>query len=46
MTLEEFYKATEGMPKDAEMEFYHYKIGYGGVYNAYYNEELNKIELC
>ena len=36
----------EDMPMDAKIEFYHYNIGYANFYNAYYNEELNRIELC
>ena len=46
MTKKDLLEAIEDMPMDAEVEFYHYKIGYGGVYHAYYNEVLNTIELC
>jgi hypothetical protein len=46
MTKRDILKAIEEMPMDAEIEFYHYKIGYAKVYKAYYNEELNMIELC
>ena len=46
LTKKDLLEAIEDMPMDAEVEFYHYNIGYGGVYQAHYNEELNKIELC
>jgi hypothetical protein len=46
LTKKDLLEAIEDMPMDAEVEFYHYNIGYGGVYKVHYNEELNKIELC
>ena len=46
LTKKDLLEAIEDMPMDAEIEFYHYNIGYGGVYQAHYNEELNRIELC
>ena len=46
MTLKEFREFIEDMPEDAVLEFYHYNIGYANVCKVYYNEELNKIELC
>lgn len=46
ITKKDLDEATEGMPMDAEIEFYHYNIGYAKVHKVYYNEELNKIELC
>ena len=46
LTKKDLLEAIEDMPMDAEVEFYHYKIGYANVYKVHYNEELNKIELC
>jgi hypothetical protein len=46
LTKKDLIEAIEDMPMDAEVEFYHYNIGYAKVYKAHYNEELNKIELC
>ena len=46
LTKKDLLEAIEDMPMDAKIEFYHYNIGYANVYNAYYNEELNRIELC
>ena len=46
LTKKDLLEAIEDMPMDAEVEFYHYNIGYAKVYKAHYNEELNKIELC
>ena len=46
MTKKELLEAIKDMPEDAVLEFYHYNIGYANVYKVYYNEELNKIELC
>lgn len=46
MTKKELIEVIEDMPEDAPIEFYHYNIGYAKVYKVYYNEELNKIELC
>ena len=46
MTKKDLFEAIEDMPMDAEIEFYHYNIGYANVYQVYYNEELNKMELC
>ena len=45
MTKKDLLEAIEDMPMEAEVEFYHYNIGYPNVYKAYFNEELNKIEL-
>ena len=45
MTKKDLLEAIEDMPMDAEVEFYHYNIGYANVYKVCYNEELNKIEL-
>ena len=51
MTLEEFYKATEGMPKGAEI--YIWEVDrYGSYYDisemqkVEYNSLHNRIELC
>ena len=46
LTKKDLLEAIEDMPMGAEIEFYHYNIGYANVYQVYYNEELNKIELC
>ena len=46
LTKKDILKKWEKLPDDAEIEFYHYNIGYANVYQVYYNEELNKIELC
>ena len=46
MTKKDFLEAIKDMPMDAGVEFYHYNIGYANVHKVYYNEELNKIELC
>ena len=46
LTKKELIEVIEDMPMDAKIEFYHYNIGYAKVYKVYYNEELNKIELC
>lgn len=46
ITKKDLYEALEDIPMNAEVEFYHYNIGYAKVYKIYYNEELNKIELC
>ena len=46
LTKKDLLEAIEDMPEDAVVEFYHYNIGYAKVYKAYYNEELNMIELC
>jgi hypothetical protein len=45
LTKKDLLEAIEDMPMDAEVEFYHYNTGYAKVYKAYYNEEVNKIEL-
>lgn len=45
LTKKDLLEAIKDMPMDAEVEFYHYNIGYANVNKAYYNEELNKIEL-
>ena len=45
MTKKDLLEAIKDMPMDAEVEFYHYNIGYANVYKVYFNEELNKIEL-
>ena len=55
MTLEEFYKATEDMPKDAEIKYIVY-LGYDednpynydhqSVDNVVYVEHLNEVLLC
>ena len=45
MTKKDLLEAIKDMPMDAEVEFYHYKIGYANVYKVYCNEELNKIKL-
>lgn len=46
MTKEELIEAIKDKPMDAKVEFYHYNIGYANIYIAYFNEELNRIELC
>ena len=46
LTKKDLLEAIKDMPIDAEVEFYHYNIGYANVYKVYFNEELNKIELC
>ena len=46
LTKKDLLEAIEDMPMDAKVEFYHYNIGYANVHKVYYNEELNKIELC
>ena len=46
MTKKDLLEAIEDMPMDAKIEFYHYNVGYANIYKAYYNEELNRIELC
>lgn len=46
LTKKQLLEAIEDMPMDAKIEFYHYNIGYANVYQVYYNEELNRIELC
>ena len=48
MTLKEFYKATEGMPEDAEMFM---DIGlmvpfWVDVFDVFFDKESNKIKLC
>lgn len=45
MTKKDLLEAIKDMPMDAEVEFYHYNIGYAKVSKVYFNEELNKIEL-
>lgn len=45
MTKKDLLEAIKDMPMEAEVEFYHYNIGYTNVYKVHYNEELNKIEL-
>ena len=45
MTLEEFYKATEGMPKDAEVYFRCVDPSMS-VDEVKYSELTNTIELC
>ena len=49
MTLEEFYKATEGMPKDAEIKYIvcgSYDYDHQSVDDVVYAEYLNEILLC
>lgn len=46
LTKKDLLEAIEDMPMDAKIEFYHYNVGYANIYKAYYNEELNRIELC
>lgn len=45
LTKKDLLEAIKDMPMEAEVEFYHYNIGYANVYKVHYNEELNKIEL-
>ncbi len=46
MTKKKLLEVIKDIPEDAEIEFYHYNVGYTKVYRVYYNEELNKIGLC
>lgn len=45
MTKKELLEAIKDMPEDAEVEFFHYEIGYVFLQKATYHEEINTIEL-
>ena len=48
MTLEEFYEATKGMPKDAEIRYINFSddLDHVSVDNVVYAEHLNELFLC